>query len=392
MRNIRKDLETAALSGETIDRILTSTIPVRIIDPIIRGSKETAELSRKSCKTISSIDENGIFALAETDETREAIILQIAQNKFLSNASYVADMASGLYYLATTKAQQSGVEWIIEGNYSIVLLLDITAILRATFGAMVDRKGRAIWGAGDAIKQAMKTLRPLIAKETPPPVVTVRYPDPDSPGDFKCIIGEPIRILGTIKNKEGKVEKVAVELSNYFFPVQITGGEWTEPITLKAEGQYLHQVAGLHTLMDIGRQRLIQELESKGLSTERIPTALTAKKFILAAQGVYNLRGLFPNLVSTNRRNRKNIMVRRSFLKAAAPHLVSGGNKGTWIDYKQASNYISLIGQMYHQGIIAADILDDIIHDPNIVMIATEAAAEFPRDLPNTFFIKADRA
>lgn len=150
------------------------------------------------------------------------------------------------------------------------------------------------------------------------------------------------------------------------------------------KGQYIHQVAGLTAFLQLGAR----EINSRIGNSAKAIDVQTARKIILTTQAAYELRTFAPDIVQENHSHRINISLRRNAVKDLYPSAVD--NTG-WIRYKDFSNAVAMSGLYYNEAINFTGIKDELIKQNEVVLLATEGGAEFPKDLPNVVYIKADK-
>ena len=186
--------------------------------------------------------------------------------------------------------------------------------------------------------------------------------------------GEPVRIYRKVS---GARDALIIDLDYFFFPAIETDGE------LRMKDQYLHQVAGLTSFLQLG-----SKIQSRG--KKQGIGVLTARKIMLAAQAAFELWTFAPGIVKENQSGRFNISLRRQAVGDLYPSAV---DKGTGrIRFKEFSDAVSLAGQYFNNAIEATEIKDELLKHEKILIPAIEKGAEFPEEHPQIVYIKADSA
>lgn len=388
-----------AVSYDKINRMKTTVCPYNVVEPLIRRKAISERIRTGKDKAVCTLsggdrriqmlNELGAASLVTDENDRITFALAVAQHKFFREASYVSDMAAGLFTLITREYQKKNVEWIITQEFSTIILIDYRGLLKAVFGYAVNDNGHALHGFGDVVKEGKKIIDEMLRLRVMPPAVFSRIPCFDeyqNLTDFKVIAGHPVIIREVLYNRDGSIDKVAVELSHDFFPIACYGDR--NRFVRKIDRQrYIHSVSALQTVLTIGRKIIAQKHEDS-FPIGKIPSVTTAKKLILAEQAAYNLKNIVPELVSINSRGRTSIALQAGFIRENLTGCIRGDGSVSW---KNVSETVAVIGQMYRAGLNALEIFNEIQYDENIIIPAMEKACEFRRETPKLMYVKLDK-
>jgi hypothetical protein len=204
-----------------------------------------------------------------------------------------------------------------------------------------------------------------------------KVPQSDGSEADAWISGEPLHIHRATK---GLSDLVAIDLDAEIAPIKIEGGK------VLADDQFIHNVAGLTAMLQLGKR--YTDDEGKGIK------AKTAKTIILTMQAALELSRITGMGVHKNSTGRINITIRR----AAVPGLVPGamrdmGKPTQRINYKEVSNAIAKAGQYFYKAIELTGIIDELEDSSSPIYIpALDRGAEFPEGIPykNVVYFKAD--
>ena len=394
---ISEYLERYAGNYDKIERIVTAIYPYNIVEPLFRKKAIESEIRAGAEKIgtgglsdgerLKLLDELGAAALVEDEEHRARYAALMASCKFIGTTSYISDMASGLLTLATRELQSEVVEWILTYPFSTYFFVDYKGLLKATFGSAVDGNGRAIHGFGDIVREGKKLIEGVLRHQILPPVIFSRTPHYDKKHNligFKTIAGKPIDIKATLFNRDGTIDKVAIELSHDFFPISCytTDGQRFERIIDRQ--RYIHTVAGLHSILSKGRNEFMKTASANG----QVPSVITAKQIIMAEQAAYSMKSIIPELAQERKSGRTDVVLRAQFIKHNLTHNVR--SNGT-LDWKGASENVAAIGKFYINGLKSAGIFEEIVGNDRIIIPATDKACQFERDRPNIVYVKLDK-
>ena len=263
------------------------------------------------------------------------------------------------------------------------LIISLETLYKALFGPLVNENGYGIRGAGDILKEAKKDVMPIIDGKVPMPraYASVQRKKDGGKTIQAIISGEPIKVY---RKMTGARDALVVDLDYFFFPaIQKNIGH-------KANDLFIHQIAGLTAFLQYGRYLVNQENKKTG-TKKSLVNAMAARKILLAAQAAYELRYFAPEIVKKTALGRTNILLRRSAVANLYPSAVDLSTG--WIRYKDFSDAVSLSGQYFRTAIKETGIEEHLFDTEGTILIpASEKAAEFPEESPNTVYIKADPA
>lgn len=393
---------------ENIPRQITAAVCTRPIYPeVVKGYIADKAKNKDYDKIYSSpqkrFEMEGIQGYIEKTEDALIVAGSLARYRYSVDNAYISDIGAGLHSMVTL--QNKGLfEWYELQSISMTtgiiektgarIVLSTDTLRKAMFGSLVDHNGRAIHGAGDIVGDAWEKIQPILDGKVPMPraYASIRkniYQAnekgkliKDKKGNYifdrtieALVEGEPIRVY---RKMSGARDALIIDLDYFFFPAVESNGE------LKMKEQYLHQVAGLTSFLQLGAR-----IHRGGIKTGSIDVT-TARKIILAAQAAFELWTFAPGIVKENQSGRINISLRRGAVGDLYPSAV---DKGTGrIRFKEFSDAVSLAGQYFNNAIEATGIKEELLTHKNILIPATNKGAEFPKEHPQIVYIKADRA
>lgn len=394
---------------EKIGRQLVSVYPVSNVHGEIRKkalAEDVKNQEREYIEDLPKLDDGerekakfkefaakGIQAYIETEDQAIQAAQLIAQQKFLKSNALLADLAAGLFTIATRPGQYQAfadIRQTIERDPNtgqeeitgIHIICTESAIRKALLGPLVDERGKTIPGAGPTVFEAMRMIRPVLEGIAPPPRTITSI---QGEGVKVVLQGEPIRIYQHERIKGGNQKEFiySIYLDNQFFPAIYENGEF------RSNTLYIHQIAGLTSFLDFGRN-LLRKKGYEGKIIEAIP----ARRIIGAAQAAFELSPFAPGIVKQNNQGRANIAIRRSAIPDIIPEAadrVSSGNP--WIRWKDASHLTGQAGIIFYEALEATGIRETIQREyggKKMFIPATEKAMEFPKDYPKMAYIKSE--
>ena len=390
---------------ENIPRQITAAVCTRPIYPeVVKGYIADKAKNKDYDKIYSSpqkrFEMEGIQGYIEKTEDALIVAGSLARYRYSVDNAYISDIGAGLHSMVTL--QNKGLfEWYELQSISMTtgiiektgarIVLSTDTLRKAMFGSLVDHNGRAIHGAGDIVGDAWEKIQPILDGKVPMPraYASIRkniYQAnekgkliKDKKGNYifdrtieALVEGEPIRVY---RKMSGARDALIIDLDYFFFPAVESNGE------LKMKEQYLHQVAGLTSFLQLG-----SKIQSKG--KKQGIDVLNARKIILAAQAAFELWTFAPGIVKVNQSGRYNISLRRSAVGDLYPSAVD--HRGN-IRFKDFSDAVSLAGQYFNNAIEATGIKNELLKHKNILFPATDRGAEFPKEYPQIVYIKADK-
>jgi len=392
---------------ENIPRQITAAVCTRPLYPEVVKGYIADKINNKDYDNIylsqqKRFEIEGIKGYIEKNEDALLVAGSLARYKYSVNNAYISDIGAGLHSMVTTQGEGL-FEWhelqsinmktneVEKTGARIILSTD--TLRKAMFGPLVDHNGRAIHGAGDIVGEAWDKIQPFLDGKVPMPRAYASIHKniyqtnekgkllKDKNGKFifshtaeAIVEGEPVRIYRKVS---GARDALIIDLDYFFFPAIETDGE------LRMKDQYLHQVAGLTSFLQLG-----SKIQSRG--KKQGIGVLTARKIMLAAQAAFELWTFAPGIVKENQSGRFNISLRRQAVGDLYPSAV---DKGTGrIRFKEFSDAVSLAGQYFNNAIEATEIKDELLKHEKILIPAIEKGAEFPEEHPQIVYIKADSA
>jgi hypothetical protein len=369
---------------ENIPRLVTAIVPTRnihteagrkrIAEQVKTGKREPYEVKQ------SKFELEGVRGVIEKTEDALFYAASLARYKYSVNNAYISDIGAGLYSMVTT--QGKGLyEWYELSSKSMKtgkisktgarIICSLSTLRKAMFGPLVDRNGRAIAGTGDIVGDAWEKIVPILDGKVPMPRA---YASINLPNDDTEIVieGEPIHVY---RKLSGARDAFIIDLDYLFFPA-LEGNRG-----VKVKTQYLHQVAGLTSFLQLG-SKIHSNGKQSGIGV------MTARKIILVAQAACELEYFAPGIVKETKAGRINISIRRKAIGDLYPSAVD--NQGN-PRFKVFSDAVALAGQYFIHAMDETGIMDDLIKG-KVIIPATNRGAEFPKEYPQIVYIKADRA
>lgn len=396
---------------ENIPRQITSAYCTRAIYPETRKNYIADKVSNGDYEMLTATAQNefeieGVRGYIKNDMDALTVAATLARYRYSVANGYMFDLGAGLHSMMTQN--KTGLYECMEigtrdkeGYFTPTgarIICSIDTLKKAMFGPLVDHNGRGLHGTGDIIKDAWRRVQPILDGLAPMPRafasihknVHKQHEEGKNKGKFildkngnkildhvaeALVEGEPISVY---RKMTGTKDAVVIDLDYFFFPSVFKNGQ------ARMKGQYIHQVAGLTAFLQLGAR----EINSRIGNSAKAIDVQTARKIILTTQAAYELRTFAPDIVKENHSHRINISLRRNAVKDLYPSAVD--NTG-WIRYKDFSNAVAMSGLYYNEAINFTGIKDELIKQNEVVLLATEGGAEFPKDLPNVVYIKADK-
>jgi hypothetical protein len=375
---------------EKTRRLITNIIPVRNAMPELQKNKLVDDALSNRTKDLVFL-QDGIRSVVDTPEKLIETTNILAMYKYNLQNALAADLHRGLYTMITRPQEHKlldvkpifseGIDGKREMK-SIFIYTKIDTLKKAAYGPLVDDRGRALFGSTDIIQDANKRLLPLIYDDkVPMPRAFATFSAKQKDGTFKqaWISGYPLHIRKATRNLS---DTIVIEMDTSYTPIKLISGDH-----LVADGQYIHEIAGLTAMLQFGK-RLI------GGGTKGYITPHTAKQIIMTIQSACELNNILGVGVSKNKAGRLNVIVRRTSIKDMIPDAldIRPGNPYERINFKRVSEAIAQAGLYYFKAIETTGIIDEIARQ-NIYIPATNKAAEFPNGekYKNVVFLKAEK-
>lgn len=386
-------------SKENIPRQITSIVSLRETWGTTQRKTLSQQIKNKERIPFKSpeskFDINGITGVIERQEDALKVAAIIAGFKYTVKNHYLSDIGAGLYTMLTQKQGLYDVREIgtrdKTGKFEATgarIICSLSTLYKAAFGALVNHNGNAIDGAGEIIHEAKKHIMPIINGETPMPraYASIYKNEQQKDGthkEIKAVIeGEPIRVYRKIS---GARDALIIDLDYYFFPCRVTN----DLFAVKKGEMFIHRVAGQTVFLQLG-----SILTNKG--KKRSPIDIdTAIKILTAAQAGFEMSFFAPGIVKENYSGRVNISLRRQIIPNLYPSAVEP--KTQYINFKKFSEAVSLTGHYFNRAMEHTNIKDELLKiknkegHPLILIPAEDKGAEFPKNLPGTVYIKADK-
>jgi hypothetical protein len=399
---------------EKIGRQAAAIIPARMIfpeaqfhyvkDQVLEG-KRTLEISNQEeaeAQQTERFMREGVRAYTDTIEKAEKATQALAISQFYKANAYLADIACGLYSIATNPNERNQLADVQENilrdkngketSLGMHIICTESAIRKVAAGYLVRDNGETIPGAGDAMAELARIVNPILSGITTPPRVYASYRAIDAQGQpIELLLqGDPIRIYEAKRMTKNTTEKLySVFLDNRFFPVFWDNGFAT------ANDSFIWQVAGLTAMLDYGRQKYIEWSKEHRPEQVTFPNTLEARRIMHTVNAAYGLKYFAPGIVKTNSQGRTNVILRRQALDSLVPRGVRREEgKKTFYNYKTCSQHIALCGRYMYMAMENTGLLETIKQDETlrskILIPAMNKGAEFPEKYPEAVYIKLD--
>jgi len=387
------DVHKAGATEKT-RRLVTNIIPVQNAMPELQKNKLIEDALTRRTRELEFL-QDGIRSIIDTEEKLIQTTNILALYKYNLQNDFIADLHRGLYTMLTRSGEYKflDVKPVYEEDAetgkreikSVNIYTKMDTLKKAAYGALVDDKGRALFGSTDIIQDANKKLLPLIYDDkVPMPRAFATFSAKQKDGSFKqvWISGYPLHIRKATRNLS---DVIVVEMDTSYAPLKIDNNHFV------ADGQYIHEVAGLTAMLQFGKRLA-------GTGKKEAITAQTAKQIILTIQSACELSNILGISMTVNKSGRLNVIVRRNSIKDMIPGAVdtsndAQGRKYTRINYKYVSDAIASAGLYYYKAIEATGIIGEIAKQ-KIFIPAVSNAAEFPcgDDYKNVVYLKAEKA
>lgn len=401
---------------EKIGRQAVSIIPARIVYPeaqfhyiknqLIEGTRklEIDATSKTEDAQYQKFLHEGVRAYVDTPEKMEKTIQALAITQFYKANAYLADIACGLYSIATNPNERNELadvqESIIrdkngkETSLGMHIVCTESAIRKVAAGYLVRENGETIPGAGDAMAEMARIVNPILSGLVTPPRVHASYNIEDAQGNTIQLLlqGDPIRIYEAKRMTKNKVEKLySVFLDNRFFPVF-----WNEGFATAA-GSFVWQVGGMTAMLDYGRKEYIAWSKKNRPTQVTFPNTLEARRIMQTVNAAHSLRYFAPGIAKTNTWGRTNVVLRRPALASLVPQGVRmKDGKPQFYNFKVCSQHIALCGRYMYLAMKNTGLLERIKGDEilksKILIPAMDNGAEFPDNYPEAVYVKLDGA
>ncbi len=396
---------------ENIPRQITVAMSTRSLYPELRreyiaGKALNGEYNKIYQSPIGQFEVEGVTAYVESEQDALIVAGSLARYRYSVANGYMFDIGAGLHSMLTQNSEglfqcyelySKDIKNGKEEKTGARIICSIATLKKALFGPLVDNNGRAITGAGDIVEKAWNSVHPILDGKVPMPrayasihknqyqkdskgrVMKDKSGNPIALEPIEALVeGEPVRIYRKVS---GARDALIIDLDYMFFPIAIDKGSY------KMSGQFLHQVGGLTSFLQLGARDANKTLA-------KAVDVTTARKIILCAQAAWELQNFAPGIIreTTASNSRVNIILRRNAIADLYPAARDSSGK---IRYKSFSDAVSTAGIYYESAINATGIKEELIKRANngngVILLATTKGAEFPESLPNSVFIKADR-
>jgi hypothetical protein len=384
--NTNPQLQLHNINGSAKDdhtkQLICSINPVQNIMPFVQGKKLAVDIEERNESLSRSYvyKRDGISEVLTTDAELAQIAKTLAMQNYCLEDNFISDLHCGLYTMLTQNPagfiDYKPTYWPNGSLKSVVIYTTLKTVYKAAFGPLVKTNGIAISGASKIIEEAKKNLMLILTGKKPMPRARVSCQTRDKEtGKYKraLIEGEPLHIFRFTENYNNII---AIELDGDYAPLKVKNNK------IIAKDGFIHSVAGLTVFLQYGK-KITPSAQNHGLQ------AKNAKKIITAIQTAYEIGQILGIKIEKTANGRLNLALQSSFIQDVVPEAMWSNGR---IDYKKASNMIAMAGQYYRNAITETGILQQISEPKSKVFIpATDKAAEFPEEFPNTVYLKVER-
>lgn len=355
---------------EKIPRQYSVVYPIRTVWPETRKNEIAEQVRNKEREFL----ESGVTALVKSDKDTEDLALTVARMKYGVNNVLFHDLGVGLH-TALTKPN-NGVSFYnldhLKTNdgkiVKTVVTVSLDGLFKLALGPLVDDNGRAITGAGPVVKDMKDRLKRILYTQEPEPVAAATLTNKQ--GKKVVIYGRPLIV------DKFRADAFHIQIDHYFFPM-IEHNEGT-----KIKEIHLHHVAGLASVLSFGRYLLNTGSGKK----EDYPKTPDAHKLLLYMQAAAEMTKFAPSVIKQQGDGRYNFVFRRgTAVKDLRPSAVNSEGRIRFGDF---SSFVAKTGTMYRAALEELDIIKEL--HPKTLVPATARGAEFPKELPEIVYIKAE--
>ena len=361
-------LTEAEKQRERIPRQISVVYPIRTV----YGETRLSDLAEQVRTGEREFLERGVTALIRSDKDAETLALTVARMRYGVDNVLFHDLGVGIHTALTRP--NSGIQ-LLDVNHlrrdddkieKTVVTVSLAGLFKLALGPLVDDNGRAITGAGPVVKEMKNRLRAVLYAVNPEPIAAVSI---NKDGERIVIHGKPIII------DKWRSDAFQIQIDHYFFPMVEKEDE------LKIKELYIHQVAGLASVLSFGRYLL-----SQGQKTN-YPKTTDAHKLLLYMQAASEMAKFAPNIIKRHGEGRYNFVFRRNTtVKDLRPSAISSQGR---IRYKDFSAFVGKSGHMYLKALEELGVIDDLAADTLIPAI--ERGAEFPDEYSReVVYVKAE--
>lgn len=351
---------------ETSDAICTAIKNDNLQSYIDKNAIEYAYLKDGAQSALLS-DNDGLQKL------REILIA----NFFLSRQSAVwADFLAGLNREITTGNTFEQTECLFNEDGALKFItckMTLSQLKKCAFGKLVDIDGDFLYGTSkllkrESYKEFISIIDGTLSKTTSEPTLRLC----NKTNNF-LYIDRPI----IIKGYNNGLFDIMVDCKYLAMQLDKKTGKIT------ADSRFIVAPAGLYSLCLVGANEFKKRFGEGRITATKMYTLIQAVTAGVQQQS-------FLNIKRVTQQGRENIRLDKdAIVEICGTYSMRRGKK--YVDYKKTIDFISKVARAYLLGLKKAGILQELLDSPtglNALMIDTEHSAEFPKDCPNSVYIK----
>lgn len=363
---------------ERIGRQINVANPIRAVWPLTRLNDCEGKI--RSGDMTPVIKRGSVLDEVRNDYERAEVLNVVGKLRYGADNMLMSDLGAAINSNLTNPKSRAEfynvTNWTDDGKIvKTSVTMSREGAVKMALGPLVDGNGRALSGAGPVVKECRKRLIDLLTEKRPPPRAMTTM---SLGGELMCAMAAPVRMADVgLSDKRAMYQ---IELDRRFFPVQER-----EEGGYKTKGLYVHQVAGLYTVLSFGRHLMRQR---KLLDGTNGPDSPGAHKTVLYIQAAMEMATFAPGLIRKRSNGRYDLRFRqRSTVEALRPSAVEKDRPYWRCRWGEVSKYIASVGRMYKTAIDELGILEKL--DDRVLIPAIERGAEFIPENDEIFYIKA---